>query len=243
MIKKLIITLLIIAVISIIGFEIYNISTKEELDNSKTSLSEQSNELKNEELALTEQNNVLENKELDLSEEKLNEFLSYVAYLNQKNDVDYIGMTTEGIKIEIASYYCEFTYRNDLVSYTKEDINIAMKELFNQEISTNQVGVYGLAYDKENDCFTYEGGGDGSCTTYIVNIEDQSYSDGIYTISFVYAYPSEADFMDETLGECDCFRTKVQLKINENYSHSKYQLIDSETMTSSKIGKIADYKN
>lgn len=243
MIKKLIITLLIIAVISILGFEIYNISTKEEYDSSKTDLTGQSNELKNEELALTEQNNVLENEELDLNEENLKEFLSYVAYLNQKNDVDYIGMTTEGIKLEIASYYCKFTYRNELVSYAKEDINLAMKELFNQEVSTSQEGVYGLAYDKANDCFTYEAGGDGSCTTYIVNIEDQSYSDGIYTITFVYAYPSEADFMDETLGECDCFRTKVQLKVNENYSHSKYQLINSETMTSSNIGKIADYKN
>lgn len=193
-------------------------------------------------LDIVEKNNVSKSEELDLNEEKLNEFLSYVAYLNQKKDVDYIGMTTEGIKLEIASYYCTFTYKNDIVSYKKEDINSAMKELFDEEVSINQEGVYGLIYDKESDCFTYEAGGDGSCTTYIVKIEEQSYSDGIYTVTFVYAYPDEADFVDETIGECDCFRTTLQLKANENYSHSKYQLINPETMTSSKVGKVADFK-
>lgn len=227
--RKLIIILLLITVIGMISFEIYSIITKKELNNSKNTLTEQKKSLKNE--------------ELDLKEEKLNEFLSYVAYLNQKDDVNYIGMTTEGIKLEIASYYCTFTYKNDIVSYNRKDINLAMEELFNQEVSIAQEGVYGLAYDKENDCFVYEAGGDGSCTTYVVKIEEQSYSNGIYTVTFLYAYPNESDFIDNTLDECDCFKTTIQLKVNENYSHSKYQLINSGTMTSSKVGKIVDFKD
>lgn len=217
--------------------------TDEDLETINNIISKNKKEkLSNSKNTLTEQNTSLKSEKLDLKEEKLNEFLSYIAYLNQRNDVNYIGMTTEGIKLEIASYYCDFTYKNDIVSYTKKDINLAMKELFNEEISTTQEGAYGLIYDRENDCFTYEVGGDGSCNTYIVKMEEQSYSDGIYTVTFLYSYPSEADFADDTLDECDCFRTKIQLKVNENYSHSKYQLINSETMTSSKVGKVMDFK-
>ncbi len=40
------------------------------------------------------------------------------------------------------------------------------------------------------------------------------------------------------IDDCDCYRTTVKIKVNDNYSYSKYQLINSSSISSELLGKV-----
>lgn len=175
--------------------------------------------------------------------EELEVFLKHVAYLNVEQDEGFIGIKKQGVKLDIASYYSEL-YETEIgmASYKKDDINTSMIEIFGENVDIFVEGAYGLKYDSKTDCFSYEAGGDGSCTTYIVKIENQTYTNGIYEITYLYAYPSDGDIISNNLDNFNCYRTTVKIKENTNYKNSKYQLVNVDSISSKRAGKIVDFK-
>lgn len=129
-------------------------------------------------------------------------------------------------------------------SYNRDDISTVLNEMFNEDTSKIMPeGINGLTYDEETDCYNYKyGGGDASVSTYIVKIENQTYSDGIYSITLLYATPGENDYLENTVDDCDCYRTTVEVKENQDYKYSKYQLMNLDSMTNEKVGLVKDFK-
>ncbi len=180
--------------------------------------------------------------------EELKDFLSYVGDLNTYKDNNYKDkdITEETFlsseKIMIASMFTRFDNDDKGKYYNIEQIEGAFQEIFNETTEIREViqrGRTEIEYDSKTDKY-YAPGGDGTYSVYIVKIESQTNSNGIYDVTFLYGYPSEGDFIDGKEGECDCFRTTVKIKVNDNFKYSKYQLVSSE-LAGKKVGKIKDF--
>ncbi len=185
------------------------------------------------------------NHEILPEDDDLKILLQYMSYLNAKNDINMQEATYENIKLDISSYYVDsFSYGDlGLLSYNKDDIHVAIKELFGETITAPiSKSINGLIYDENIDAYRYEYGGDSVCSSYLIKIESQVYSNDIYEVTFIYAYPSEGDLLDDNIDEYDCFRTTAKIKINENYKYSKYQLQNKDSISSTPAGKVKDFK-
>ena len=230
--------LLIIIVIEtiLLGFCFYQLKLKGEAEN---------NSISNQKISLEKDTKLPELKE----DEELKKFLGYVGDLNTFEDNNYAKeninkqdfLTNE--KMMIASMYTNLDRKNDYVTYNLNDIKKAAKEMFNEDINLEVIVKQKnspIFYNKEIDAYI-DGGGDATYSVYVTKIESQTNSEGIYNVTFLYGYPSEGDFIDNTLGDCDCYRTTVKIKVNEKYQYSKYQLVNSN-LSSEKVGKIKDFK-
>lgn len=214
------------------------------MDNSKldTKVKEHYAYLENEENA---KKNVFSTQD-----EKLRLFLTDISYFNALKDKIYEKDISEtefynGIKLDIATYLVTYANIDEInnLQFKKSEINTAIKEFLNEDVTDIiESEVSFLKYDSNIDSYIYKDAGDGVHSAYIVKIENQSYLNGIHEITYLYAYPSEGDLLDENIGDYDCFRNTVKLKLNENYRYSEYQLMDADLMESSLVGKIKDFE-
>ena len=211
------------------------------------------NETQNEVVNKTEQTNTNAGEINELADfkndEKLKDFLGYMGELNSLADENFAKLIKDKndyflqLKIMIAAMNTKLGVKKEYITYNITQIEEAIKEIFNENIDVQQ-----CIKDKKcpifysNDVGAYiDGGGDAVYSSYIVDIESCEKLNDIYEITFLHAFPSEGDFADGTEGECDCFRTKVKIRINKNYKYSKFQIVDTN-LSGEKVGKVKDFE-
>ena len=185
---------------------------------------------------------------------KLKNFLSCVGYFNCQDDNEWKGSKVskeefiEGIKLDTAvSLITWAREENDdkdqnKGEFKKEDVNKAIKEYLDENITDEISSKIALTkYNSSKKSYEYKYAGDETHSVYIVKIENQIYSDGIYKITFLYAYPTEGDLLDYNIDDYDCYKVTAELKLNNDYTYSKYQLVNLSSMESKKVGKIKDF--
>lgn len=158
--------------------------------------------------------------EIEEDREIENYWKVYVAHELIK---EYIGKTTD--------YYASF---GD--GFSVEETNLAIKEYLGESYSKalklpENAFCY---YDEEQDMYLYEAG-DAFVNALCIEIEDLTFQNGVYTATFIYCYPSESDYIDNTIGSLAMYRTTMKFKINEEYIYSKYCLIDADKIESEMI--------
>lgn len=221
-----------------------SVNTQKELSSTNTTIKHETKENGEDKTNITkndQQPKLEENKELK-------NFLGYIGDLNTYEDNNYAKeninksefFTNE--KIMIASMFTKLERKNDYVTYNLSEIKNAAKEIFNENVDVEaevKKKDSTIFYDSKVGGYI-DGGGDASYSVYLVKIESQSNSNGIYDVTFLYGYVGEGDFTDNTVGDCDCYRTTVKIKVNDNYKYSKYQLVNTD-LSGTKVGKIKDF--
>lgn len=181
-------------------------------------------------------------------------FLKEIGFLNAKQDNQYNGsietsVFNTGIKLDIASNFVyEKNFNQNIntanqLRFSKEEINTAIKEIFNENttnIITSEASL--LKYDELSNSYIYKEAGDENHIVYLIKATSKTNEDGTIKVTFLYAYPSEGDVLDNKLDNYDCYRSVVNVKKNENYEYSKYQFADKLPLSSRIIGKVKDFK-
>lgn len=88
-----------------------------------------------------------------------------------------------------------------------------------------------ISYDSASNRYKIDAG-DGLGRALCLDIQDINYYDGIYTVEYIYCYPSESDYIDNTIENLDRFKTTMKLKINKNYELAKYCLVNLDELES-----------
>jgi len=246
-----ILVIVIILLLALISFLIFR---NNELKDKARNIAETSNVL-NEKIDTSENNikveekNDITKKNSKLEEnDELKNFLSYAGFLNEYNDNEYKDESKNkeevltNDKIMISSMYTRLKRKNGYVTYDLKQIKEAAKEIFNEDINVEKFikakkGT--IFYDSKIGAYI-DGGGDATYSVYFVKLESQSVSNGVYEVTFLYSYVGEYDLVEGTVGERDCYRTTIKIKVNDNYKYSKYQLVSSN-MSGQKVGKVKDY--
>lgn len=231
----LVLIVIIVALISVGATYMYMDSKKEDTTN-------------NTEVGKVEDkvNNDNTERKIDIEDKDLKYFLGEVAFFNYPDDMGDVKKSEDfykGLKLDIASEYIKTLNieETNTSKYDSKKVNTAIKELFGEnQNSTIESEFSLLKYNQQQSAYVYKEAGDTNHSAYLVKVENQEYKQGEYRITFIYAYVSESDLMDNNLDDYDCYRTTVNVKVNDNYEYSKYQLTNANSMTSSKVGKYKD---
>lgn len=258
------ILLILIIITAIVGGIIY--IKKNNTDNSQdNAVTTEENEQKIENTSTenyNEENDYLkkaeEEAEAIISSEEQDEdmqfFLKEIGFLNAKQDNQYdssveTSVFNAGIKLDIASnfvYEKKFNQNpnaENQLRFSKEEINTAIKEIFNENI-TNIIASEAslLKYDELSNSYIYKEAGDENHVVYLIKATSKTNEDGTIKVTFLYAYPSEGDVLDNKLDDYDCYRSVVNVRKNEKYEYSKYQFADKLPLSSRIIGKVKNFK-
>ena len=68
----------------------------------------------------------------------------------------------------------------------------------------------------------------------IVKINKIEEKDGHKEIEYLYSFGEDEN--------SDCFKTTIKIKNNNEYSFSKYRILDIESMSGQLVGKVSDNK-
>ena len=182
----------------------------------------------------------LANKEIDLlsynkneifeklSETELKEVLGLYAYYHITDDIkndEILKNNLENIQrsreLDIAMYLV--SKNGDRT--TKENVHKAIKEYLGKDITDTIIDETGSIYF-ENGEYKYIPR-DGLTAPLVLDISDINYKNGIYTATIVYCEPGE-DWSN--IEELNQYKMSVAFKLNEDYTYTKYCLVDTDIM-------------
>ena len=182
-----------------------------------------------------------------LSEVELKQVLAKYAILNCYNDYVKELLGPEDVydkeahdnnnKVYIATklynekYYEKYPDTQDIPTYSTDDIHKIIKEFSGEEITEEIRDFSGmLSYNKQKETYDYEPG-DAYNDPLCLEIENLSFVNGIYTVTFIYCYPGE----ETNIEELPQYTTTMKFKLNSEYEYTKYCLVDIESITSARI--------
>lgn len=203
----------------------------------------------------------LEEKEIDvissmatelekLSETELKEILSNFALLNYyKDNKEFAGneyteqQLQNNLKIRIAHRLIQniedvSVSSSGALQFSTEKTNKAIEEFTGEKNGKDEVLDFAnnapYFYNPQFNCYEYIPAG-GWPQPLCLEIEELTFENGVYTATFVYCIPSESDYMDNNIPNLAQYRTTMKFKVNEEYTYSKYCLIDADKIESKLI--------
>lgn len=203
----------------------------------------------------------LEEKEIDvissmatelekLSETELKKILANFALLNYyKDNKEFAGngyteqQLQNNLKIRIAHRLIQNIEDVTLSSsgslqFSIEKTNKAIEEFTGEKNGKDAVLDFSnnapYFYDPQFNCYEYIPAG-GWSEPLCLEIEELTFEKGVYTATFVYCIPSESDYMDNNIPNIAQYRTTMKFKVNEEYTYSKYCLINANKIESELI--------
>ena len=245
----LIIALIIIGVMGYFIYQFYQEKNESEqkisqLNSQISDLQTQIKEAEEKQKEKENTNTVSDNnaKKLDENDEDLTEFLSYMAGLDNSEQERNLSANTDstakeyqsGIQLNQAVHYISKKYQNYQKEVDEDEVEDAIEEL--KSIFATHI------YNETTNKYVEEAGGDSSWNAHLVKIENQTYANGVYEFTILYAFPSEGDYLDNKLDTLDCYRATIKLKVNDDYEYSKYQLNSTLPIQGTLVGKVGDFK-
>lgn len=180
-------------------------------------------------------------KELEkISEVELKEVLGNYIRIFMYEDLDLVlkeihteqQYINEGI-VDIALNY--LTQEKNVYSAERSRVNSIIKELTGEDITeVLPVSNVYVTYDKKTDSYNYFVKTKGR-KALCLEVTDLKYSDGIYTATFIYCYPTEEDYKKGNVENLQLFSATMKLKINSDYEYAKYCMVDYKNIERKKI--------
>ena len=135
--------------------------------------------------------------------------------------------------VDIALDY--LTQEKNVYSADRSNVNSIIKEVTGEEI-TDVLPLSNLIikYDKNTDSYNYFTKTKGR-KALCLEVTDLKYSDGVYTATFTYCYPTEEDYKKGNVENLQLFSATMKLKINSDYEYAKYCMVDYENIERKKI--------
>ena len=126
---------------------------------------------------------------------------------------------------------------NSLNEIPKAIVEMAYKELF-EKSDINLVDTYDYKYDAKSSSFIKKDefeNVDKVSIVKITKIEDEA---NVKEIEYYYTYINDSEDIDQN----DCYKTTIRVKTNNQYSFSKYKLIDLDAINIVYSGKVYENK-
>ena len=114
-------------------------------------------------------------------------------------------------------------------------VELAYKELFGNE-NIEYMDAFNYHYDDTKGLFIKNGEEENN-TIHIHKINKMSPNGNIKEIEYLY-YSQEPG--DDNLVDNDCYKTVVKVQTNNQYSFSKYKIIDADDISYEVVGKVGD---
>lgn len=172
-------------------------------------------------------------KEIEkISEIELKETLSQYAILNLSEEMFDKEFTEEQcVNYNLVYLAIQYIYEKEEyaknIDFTAEKINKAIKEITGIEVQNHLDMREGLwFYNEKNKKYEYYNG-DESISALCLNITDISYENGIYSVDYQCCYPSENDYLENTIYKLPVYKSSLSFKINEDYEYAKYSIVSN----------------
>lgn len=202
-------------------------------------------------------------KELEkISEEELKQYLSAFALLNYEDSKVNSSILDEetlenvrklmvarqiaelkNIEILTGDKYNDMSYSINPTVVNPEKMNNIMKSFTDIKLDKDGLVKCDVYYRKEKIKNSYkyvstpntdfQGNISGLC----IDIKDIMYSNGIYTVTFTYSYPTSKDEKNNKIEELTVYEMTIGLTINEDTTYSKYRVSSKMDSTVVKIAK------
>lgn len=181
-----------------------------------------------------------------VSEEELKKYLSAFALLNYEDDILNAGTVDKDILVNVRKMLVarQLSKELDLDFYIYEDtdntinniIDVAKANSLIKSFSNIELEQDGLM--KLDNIFFIESTENGD-KVYLEMIENQTafginslcidvtnimYSNGIYTVTFTYCYPTTEDINEDRIEELPIYEMTLGLTLNEEQTYSKYRV-------------------
>ena len=213
-----------------IGFFNNNINLlKVNINSQKENLATIQIDLNNREITIL--NNSYKEVE-KISEIELKEILSKYAILNLSEEMLDKEFTKEQcINYNLVYLAIEYIYDKEEdaknIDFTAEKVNKAIKEIAGIEVQNHLDMKEGLwFYNEKNKRYEYDNG-DESISALCLNITDISYENGVYSVDYQCCYPSENDYLENTIYRLPVYKASLLFKINEDYEYAKYSIVSN----------------
>lgn len=209
-----------------------------------------------------------ENELEKISEEELKQYLSAFALLNYEdskvNSSTLDKETLENVRklmvarqiaevknidILTGDNYNDMSYSINSTVVNPEKMNNIMKSFTDIEFDKDGLVKCDVYYRKEKIKNRYkyvstpntdfQGNVSGLC----IDIKDIMYSNGIYTVTFTYSYPTSKDEKDNKIEDLAVYEMTIGLTINEDTIYSKYRVSSKMESTIVKTAKIDSNEN
>ena len=157
-----------------------------------------------------------------ISEVELKEFLSKIVRINFFKDKDALTQyhTEQEYKDEIKVLYALELLDKEKAGF--EEVHKVIKE-FTGETFESPISLANIVVTKYDDGYKYVVEKDmHQVKALCLEISDIKYSDGIYTVSCIYTYPTDDDYKNNRIEELDKFTTTFEFTLNENYEHTEF---------------------
>ena len=173
-----------------------------------------------------------------ISEIELKEFLGYAAEITEEtnmiedsvNDIVFYNKSALLETIRLKNHdQIKPIIIDGLNAYNKKDMDTAIEEMIDIKAETigncksfivktyNGTEYYKYAYYGERTSI-------GEC----ININNISFCNGIYTITYTLWYPPDVPLEEIRMNESDVYEQTLSIKINENPKYSKFKIVSSE---------------
>lgn len=177
-----------------------------------------------------------------LSEVELKKFLGKYVNFNYYKDYSYlldyepdnvINEIKVGVAMDIYSdyYYDKYPNTQDMPFFPANEIHKIIKEMLGEDITEPITKFYGsILYNSEKDEYELQDYGDGAYDEKVcIEISDIKYSNGIYTVTFIYTHETEDSiYFNELADEMELFKTTMKIKLNDDYKYTKYCVVDMD---------------
>lgn len=208
-------------------------------DQNELVIAEMEIDLENKSInVLSSQNNKLQK----LSETELKEVLGYYANFLAYDAIDSDDLVNfeysreELMQNALAESAALLIDKNEKEisdnGYTVEKIHSAIKEIcgvyYENPIEIEQQNSI-IYYDKNQNRYVYNNVGGGNLALCLA-IQDISFYNGIYTIDYVYCFPGDGNYEENSIEELDKFKSTIELSINKDYKYAKYCINNFDEM-------------
>ena len=118
--------------------------------------------------------------------------------------------------------------------YLVDELHGVIKEIcgadYKEPIDIKDSLIY---YDKERNCYDWNNGG-GLNPALCLSVQDISFYNGVYTIDYVYCYPGDGDYIENSIEDLDKYISTIELSLNSDYKYAKYCINNFDEMTGKK---------
>ncbi len=168
-----------------------------------------------------------------ISEVELKEFLSKIVRINFFKDKDALTKyhTEQEYKDEIKVLYALELLDKEKASF--EEVHKVIKE-FTGETFEDPISLANIVVTKYDDGYKYVTEKDmHQVKALCLEVSDIKYSNGIYTVSCIYTYPTDEDYKNNKIEELDKFTTTFEFTLNENYEYTEFCVLSVNDFVSS----------
>ena len=172
-----------------------------------------------------------------ISEVELKEYLANFVrihfYEDNESVVENIHTKQEYRNEEKVIIALEYLANGKEIKSSKiDDVHKVIKEFTGETIEEPlKLSNLIIDYDEKTNSYKYQGTVRGR-KALCLDVTDLSFVDGIYTAKFTYCYPTDDDYKNNNIENLQRYSATLNLKINSEYSYSKYLIVDADNFES-----------